>query len=382
MTPTIDAGENIQVAIEVKNYKENLTDVVITDIIPDGVSVVTSANDDFEINGNKISFQVGEILENGVISVSYQLATKEVQSPDFQLYDNFEGPLGFDREKSDNSLASWNVTTVKSAGGIFSLRMIGDTLTGESYAINKDAIFISDENKLLKFIHRFGTELGIDGGVVEISKDDGASWDLVTDKDFLVNGYNDVITFDNRYQVTSPAFTGENTDWNPTVIDLSKYTGESIFVRFRYIQRRFLVSEISEGWLIDNFEIYERKELSGTAELLSGATSIALSTASTYVNSDARRTPTKEVEIKKQYISLSPNPTSERLNILFIAQRRSSLSYSITNTNGQVVESADINVKKGENTFETDLSSLPAGIYTIEFVTNAGREVLQFAVVK
>jgi len=366
MTSTVDVGETVTVELSVSNYKEDLQNVVITDLVPTGLELIISSSDEFTVDGDKVIFNLGDVNDGQEITKSYQLSTASVQAPDFQLFDNFEGPLGFIREQSNDDLKSWNVTTVRSAGGIFSLRMVGDTLSGESYAINKEAIEIGDNNKLLKFQHRFNAELGIDGGVVEISTDNGTTWDFVPASQFLVRPYNDVVTFNNRYTETTPAFTGVDPSWDASVIDLSQYAGESILVRFRYIQERFVETEITEGWAIDNFEIYDRKEFSSTAQLQSGEDMLLEDSSSVYINSDARSTPTNEVKVEELSFHLSPNPTLDQIAITYLSAKRGEVQLQIINSNGQVLINTSQRVSAGQNEISVDISNLPSGVYNLK----------------
>ena len=88
----------------------------------------------------------------------------------------------------------------------------------------------------------------VDGGRVEISIDNQATW---TDLDalFTQNGYDDFILNDSSL----PAFGGmSNTSYIETIADLSSFSGEYIFIRFTM----FLVGfPDGIGWNIDDITI-------------------------------------------------------------------------------------------------------------------------------
>ena len=86
----------------------------------------------------------------------------------------------------------------------------------------------------LSFWHKYNTEDGWDGGVVEISTDNGASWSDVGASRFIQNGYNGSLGTGSNLAGRS-AFTGTNgAAFIQSVVNLSSFVGQNIKIRFRF----------------------------------------------------------------------------------------------------------------------------------------------------
>jgi len=117
----------------------------------------------------------------------------------------------------------------------------------------------------LAFWHRYDTEPGYDGGVLEYSVDAGASWHDILDGDggsipanpdrFLTNGYNS--TLGTGYSNPLPgrsAWSGTITSWVQTEVDLTDFAGTT--VRFRW--RIGCDASVSRnGWWLDDITVLE-----------------------------------------------------------------------------------------------------------------------------
>ncbi|MGQ9828818.1 MAG: VWA domain-containing protein, partial [Roseiflexus sp.] len=80
----------------------------------------------------------------------------------------------------------------------------------------------------LSFWHRYDIENGFDYGRVEVSTDNGATWQSLA------------------------AYTGVNTTWSRAVIDLSAYRGQTIRLRFRLTTNAYVTRD---GWYIDDVTV-------------------------------------------------------------------------------------------------------------------------------
>jgi hypothetical protein len=111
----------------------------------------------------------------------------------------------------------------------------------------------------LTFWHRYNTELGFDGGVLEVSTDGGASWQDVLDAGgvFVSGGYTDLLSPGSGFALSGrAAWGGESSgfatgDMVPVEVDLGALAGQTFQVRFRFGQDE-LVPEPAGGWWIDD----------------------------------------------------------------------------------------------------------------------------------
>lgn len=125
-------------------------------------------------------------------------------------------------------------------------------------------------NFALSFWHAYNLEANYDGGVVEISNDNGSTWaDLGTS--FIRNGYSSAIDpdWDNPLAGRS-AFTGYSLKYQESQIDLAAFAGQTVQIRFR-LGTDSLVS--ADGWYIDDVVVGSISTLNNTAYVASGQAS-------------------------------------------------------------------------------------------------------------
>ena len=104
----------------------------------------------------------------------------------------------------------------------------------------------------LSFWHTYNTEPTFDGGVVEVSTDDGGSWSDIGQAAFTQNGYNQTIsTFHQSPIGGRPAFAAYS-DYVQSVASLDAYAGQDVLIRFR-LATDSSVSGV--GWTVDDVSI-------------------------------------------------------------------------------------------------------------------------------
>ncbi|MBP6285422.1 MAG: M36 family metallopeptidase [Ferruginibacter sp.] len=105
----------------------------------------------------------------------------------------------------------------------------------------------------LSFWHRWNTEDGWDGGVVEISTNGGTTWsDLGSNA--VQNGYNGALGVSPNNPIGGrAAFTGLQTPFINTIISLAPYAGQSVKIRFRFGSDNNTGAPTSPGgWWVDD----------------------------------------------------------------------------------------------------------------------------------
>ncbi len=109
-----------------------------------------------------------------------------------------------------------------------------------------------DATSTLSFWHKFDFEDGYDGGVIEISLDDGVTW-LDLGPQITAGGYNDTISTCCSNPIGGrQAWSMTQTSFGEVTVDLSIYAGETAVIRWRM----GCDYSISAGdWKIDDFFI-------------------------------------------------------------------------------------------------------------------------------
>ncbi|MEM6966067.1 MAG: M36 family metallopeptidase [Bacteroidota bacterium] len=378
VTEIVLPGDFIDVALHVKNYKKTaVSNVIVTDEIPDGASFVTgTCSHAATIDGGMISFELGTMNPLDVIEINYQLlANPNIQSTTIYKDRVENGDQDWDIEVVEGT----NIWTIESNtwsnSGASAWFVAADATASEQILYLKNPVTVVGDQPVLRFYHYYDTEYGLDGGTVEISKDGGFVWEQVNDKIFR-NGYPrplDYFTFVEPFLYAFSGKSNENggTQFKPTYIDLMDYAGEDIQFRFRFGTSQ----EVGGlGWYIDDIELLDMKNYEGQACITTdeGDSVCAVGIArGTIVGDELFTTAAEELENPLQ-IRVYPNPTDAILNIQVGNNRPSDPRVSLCTMNGKVLLQERLETIDGLTTFRLDVSDIPAGIYFVKVRTSAG----------
>ncbi len=121
-----------------------------------------------------------------------------------------------------------------------------------SYTLNATA----SSYTTLSFWHRFNTEDGWDGGVVEISTNGGASWSDLGSR-MIIGKYNGSLGVGSNNPIGGrAAFTGNNgASFMKTVVNLASFAGQSVRIRFRFASDDN-TAPTGGGWFVDDIILH------------------------------------------------------------------------------------------------------------------------------
>lgn len=208
------------------------------------------------------------------------------------------------------------------------LALVTDTLnTYPNVNISSFEIVVrTDDWTYISFFNRINSDSLNDGGIVEVSNDNGASWTNIINEPgyILTNFYNSANTISSNSN--KPGFTG-NSGW---VLSTIHFPGALNYVRFKFTFTSDNINTNKDGWMIDNFQF----QCVGTG-----------------INEIGINSP----------IHIFPNPTS---NFIFISadypfQVKTTIVKDIS---GRIVFSTDNST--------IDLSQFESGVYLIEIKTD------------
>ncbi len=131
--------------------------------------------------------------------------------------------------------------------------------------LSKNANYISDQNlslirplrlskyskNIFSFHFLINSETNWDGGVVEISNNNGVTWNDIGYL-FLQNGYNGKLNISANPLAGRKAFTGNNGVFQHSLIDLTSFAGQTINIRFRFGSDE---NYAYKGWFIDDVQL-------------------------------------------------------------------------------------------------------------------------------
>ena len=174
-------------------------------------------------------------------------------TPNDLLTDGFESGLGAWTHLADQGIDVWSLGTTNPQAG--SNHIHGDNISSISDShIKSNTAVALPANAYLRFDHFYDFESSYDGGVIEYSTDDGASWNDGGSV-ILENGYTGTIEtgFSNPLAGRAAFVSDTSGNYISTRADLSTLAGQNVKFRFR-IGTDGSVS--NPGWDIDNLRVY------------------------------------------------------------------------------------------------------------------------------
>jgi hypothetical protein len=123
----------------------------------------------------------------------------------------------------------------------------------------------------LSFQHLHNAESPWDGGVVEISTNNGTTWSDLGNF-FTSNGYTTTLNSGTNPLGGRRAFSGNSTTFKLSVIDLSSFRGQNIRIRFRFGSDN--ATGTTTGWFIDDIRLISEAAVITTARLLDAANAV------------------------------------------------------------------------------------------------------------
>jgi hypothetical protein len=153
----------------------------------------------------------------------------------------------------------WHLSEEKSHSGLYSWKC-GD-MGGGTYFQNENGALVSPpillvDNSALTFWHWLEAEVmdelqAWDGAIVEISSDEGASWEQIEPVDgYPFTIYDAAPSAGSPFAAGTPCFSGYH-DWKQEQFDLSAYSG-LVYLRFRFGSDDWTERE---GWYVDDVQV-------------------------------------------------------------------------------------------------------------------------------
>ena len=196
-----------------------------------------------------------EIPENDVIDAM-------MRSVDVEFSDDMENGInGWSDYKSLSNpwhLIDTDEDSNREASSPTHSMWVGDESKGDGeYDNNWDfSVYTNEEvelgsNAQLSVDIWYSTEFSWDGGNVQITTDDGETWEVINPD----GGYPDnaVVGLDNEPGYTGTSGEGEESSWETATFSLANYSSEDVRFKFRFGTDSSV--EAYEGWYIDNVEV-------------------------------------------------------------------------------------------------------------------------------
>jgi uncharacterized repeat protein (TIGR01451 family) len=261
-------GDFLHYALSLHNYgAEPLDDLQLVDPLPQGITVIPG------------SVSSGGIVQDGAVRwPALQLGADDIFTGTFSVEvnadyladavffaDDLEGDLGAWSVAHHPGLGAsdWEISEGWANSGSRAWFAPNVTMTADQYlSLHLPAAL--PHSMVLSFWHAVDLESFYDGGVVEVSTDDGATW-VDLEPYFLENGYTHELYSDISNPLSGRlAFSGYSFGWILSRVDLSAFAGELALIRFRLgTDAEFGYS----GWSIDDIVIERNAQIANQAHV-------------------------------------------------------------------------------------------------------------------
>ncbi len=240
---------------------------------------------------NTLTYVNGTANNNGVLvgtAMTWDnqtFAAKEVKTYTFQatvaagtfantfqaINDDFDGstPSGVWVTGPITGTTNWADNGTSTHSGINS-KFAVNAITTTDYTLTTGVDYTLSGPALLSFWHRFDTEEDWDGGVVELTQNNGATW-IDLGPYFISNGYNGTLGDAGR-----AGFSGASL-WILSQINLEAFCSQTVRIRFRMItdSNTDCAPSTNCGWFVDDIVMNIPSGINNVVNNLNGAVSNA-----------------------------------------------------------------------------------------------------------
>ncbi len=376
LTPLIEAGDQITAVLNVVNHKETAaTGVTITDRIPAGAEFVNgsvSGVNDFSVNGDVITFFLDNMGPGAQRTVAYRMLSSPHIRSAYRFSDDMEaGDANWETESLTGE-ERWRRTGGLSAGGQFAWYVPSTDNRNDQVLLLREPVNVAGVQPVMRFTHRYATESGIDGGIVQISTDGGANWEQ-PDPYVFRNGYRGRIAFATFSLPATNGFWGNSSGFVTTWFDLSPYSGQQIRIRFRFgtNQQSPFIPEQGLGWIIDDFEILDMFNYNSEACVFSNQGDIACAEAPGRgaIVQPGLTTSVSEVSREALDVEVFPNPAGNVIHMAFHLDRGGRVVLHLLNADGRMIAERSYHLGAGAQLLPLDIREAPGGLYFLRIHT-------------
>jgi uncharacterized repeat protein (TIGR01451 family) len=249
---TLAAGGTITYQLTARNNLDTPLQAVITDPIPGNATYEPgSATCGGTFDGTAVTMNT-TLPPLSEIVCSLQVTSDAAPWSQTLYADSFDtGTTGWAMTHGGGTPVTWALTDTDPFSAPNAM-LATDPPTVSDQRLTTTSSLPIPPDAVLQFQHRYQTEAGFDGGVVEITDDGGSTWQDLGPH-MIQNGYNRTLSSccDNPLPGRQ-AFSGNSGAYLQTVVDLSSF--ESDHVRFRF--RMGTDSSIGGvGWRVDDVEV-------------------------------------------------------------------------------------------------------------------------------
>jgi hypothetical protein len=252
---------------------------------------------------------------------------------------------------SSTTANTWTVSNVQSQSAPNALFTNNAATASDQKLETTNAIALGNGTSSLSFYHSFNTQSKTDGGLVEISTNNGTTWLDLTNR--ITNGYYNSLlgTTGANPLANRNAWSGNSGGFIKSSINLSSYASQSVKLRFRFGSNSTVGGN---GWFVDDVLLKQEPVVNIRSSLFDGS--------STRINyADTVTTIVQTVTCTNVAVNAQPN------NIT--ACEGSPVSFSVVANGTSPVYQWQVSIDGGTNF--TDISGATTSSLVLNAVTSS-----------
>ena len=369
----VNAGDTINVTLLVYNHKDTpVNTAILSDELPSGLTMIPTSvigSNKTTLNSGLVSFELGKLDAGSSKVIRYSAVSNRNKPSIRQVIDDVEG-TSLLAQTSLEGPDTFRISSTNPYKGNKAWMIPGGRSSVDQVLYLKNPILVSGRQPVLRFFHDYAIEAAQDAGIVEISTNGGSIWEVIPDSLIFRNGYPRPVIYLTFSMPNLRGFSGTSGKYVPSYVNLSKYIGQQIQVRFRYGSNTDGNGPIrSQGWSIDDIEFMDLVNYDGEVCLTTAEGDKVCSKApskGTLVEPGTITTSTRDLQGQAR-IAIYPNPTGDRINVQLDGLPAGKAQAMLLSTEGRILQTQEMSNRNAESRLLAfDLSSLPAGIYLMQ----------------
>ena len=366
-TDLIQAGDDFEITLVVTNHKdETVTGVVVTDEIPEGANYIggsTTGADEPTATSDLLTFEIGDLATGESITITYNLSSANELVSISNFYDGAEN--AFDQFGIDalEGVDIWNFVGDDPITDGLSWFVPNTETDNDQVLFMLNPIELDADQPVLRFNHRYVTQPGADGGIVQVSTD-GFEWETIDADDIFRGSYRGQLAYAAFAIPNISGFWGNSGGVVTSYVDLEDWAGESVYVRFRFGSDG---ATGAQGWTVDDIEMIDMFNYNSEACVTSNEGDTACDEASAKGTVVEVGDPTSITSIDTPTnVSVFPNPAKDLLNVAISSEQAQEVTVTLVNASGVQLFETRVNIGMNGQVVPVDVSSLPAGFYFVQ----------------
>lgn len=378
VTQNIQAGDTIEVSLTLTNHKtEDLAQLVVTDIIPEGCRFLEnslSGATSYTLDGNTLSVTLDQLSTLETLTLSYSMESDPDRRSQSYFFDDMESGDGKWLFDALEGLDIWQIVDTSSYRGQKAWFAPGTLNENDQVLFNLEPFKVTGDQPVLRFFHRYNSEPGMDGGIIQVSVAGSDYWATITQDKVFRGSYRGTIAYNTFAIPDLRSFWGNSESYTASYVDLSDYVGEHIYFRFRYGSDDDTETEnpiLSEGWYIDDIEVMDLFNYNTQACVSSRSGDLACSLPDfrgTVVEPAALSTPVEDLTINRDLSDLAmvfPNPVRDDIYFRFLNREATDVNIRIISAEGATLKTLLVKDARAGLQQSLSVADLPAGIYFV-----------------